>query len=116
MKKKNYLKVRFNLWTKSFHFKRFQTIMIIVGIIVLYECLVGHNYMSLMAIPCASLLFGGFTLFPNLFPVHDGEDLDRTLEDKIKQQKQQDYEDYLKSPEGIRMQREKKLNRVYGDK
>ena len=116
MKKKSYLKVRFNLWTKSFHFKRFQTIMIVVCLIALYECLVGHNYMSLMAIPCAAFLFGFFTLFPKHFPRNEDPDFDTSLEDKVEKQKQQDHDDYLNSPEYKREQREKKLKRVYADR
>jgi len=94
MKKKNYLKVRFNLWTKSFHFKRFQTIMIVVGIIVLLECLIAHNYKSLIAIPAAILLFGGFTLFPKI-----KSDIDQTLEEQIEEIKNEDYQNYIDSPE-----------------
>jgi hypothetical protein len=96
MKKKNYLKVRFNLWTKSFHFKRFQTIMIVVCLISIVNCLQG-NYASLMAIPCAALLFGGFTLFPKLLA--DTIDIDQSLEHKIEELKNKDYQEYINSPE-----------------
>jgi len=94
MKKKNYLKVRFKLWTESFHFKRFQTIMIVVCIIVLLECLIAHNYQSLMAIPCAALLFGGYTLFPKL-----NQEIDQTLQHKMEKIKNEDYQNYIDSPE-----------------
>ena len=109
--KKNYLKIRFKLWLKSPHFKRFQTIMIVISVIALINVLQG-NPIALIAIPLTMLLFAGLTLFPFMFVQRNDNSFDRTLDIKMEKIKKKDYEDYLKSPEHKRKIRNDKLNRI----